>query len=49
MMGSRTAGKEPAHQIPSRDEFLKLPDDQRNQINEAVSRDGLLQPTLAID
>jgi len=37
MMPSRTAGKEPAQQIPSREEFLKLPDDQRNQINEAVS------------
>jgi len=39
MMTSRMAGKEPAHQIPSREDFLKLSEDQRNQINEAVSSD----------
>jgi hypothetical protein len=35
MMASRGAGKE--QQLPSRDEFLKLPDEQKAQINEAVS------------
>lgn len=45
MMSSRAAGKEPVHAMPSREEFLKLPEDQRNQINEAFTvfdsdRDG---------
>ncbi|CAK7227027.1 Calcium-binding component of the spindle pole body (SPB) half-bridge [Sporothrix bragantina] len=37
MMASRTAGKEPAYPQPSRDEFHRLTEDQRNQITEAFT------------
>jgi hypothetical protein len=47
MMAGRTSGGLPTHGAPTRDEYNKLPEEAKTQINEAVRSPALPLPSLS--